>query len=191
MYPAGSWMFSGWWYVHRFSTASMSWILSTLRTSRSVKQETLSQIYGFNVADVILWILTLGYSLHLRICLSYIQMFSQRIFTQLWPLTVTAQVDLHTPSDWTPAALLTRWSASSMASAGPRGKSRDRPITRMRISVSSNKGTSEQRRRKKLKRKRENQFDKVTVSKRQPCSISKSWRKTHFLSLSGGQLSHL
>lgn len=40
-----------------------------------------------------------------------------------------------------------------MASAGPRGRSRDNPMTRMRISVSSNRGTSEQRRRKKLKGK--------------------------------------
>lgn len=37
-HPAGSWMFSGWWYVHRLSTASMSWILSTFRTSRSVEK---------------------------------------------------------------------------------------------------------------------------------------------------------
>ena len=68
--------------------------------------------------------------------------------------TVTEELDPHTPSDWTPAALLTRWSASSMASAGPRGKSRDKPITRMRISVSSSRGTSEQRRRKKLRKER-------------------------------------
>lgn len=39
-YPAGSWMFSGWWYVQRFSTASRSWIRSTFRTSKSVEQET-------------------------------------------------------------------------------------------------------------------------------------------------------
>lgn len=37
-----------------------------------------------------------------------------------------------------------------MASAGPRGRSRDKPITRMRIRVSSRMGTSEHRRRKKL-----------------------------------------
>lgn len=37
-----------------------------------------------------------------------------------------------------------------MASAGPSGSSRDSPMTRMRISVSSRMGTSEQRRRKKL-----------------------------------------
>lgn len=54
------------------------------------------------------------------------------------------------PSDWTPAALFTRWSASSMASAGPRGRSRDSPMTRIRIRVSSSRGTSEHSRRKKL-----------------------------------------
>lgn len=54
------------------------------------------------------------------------------------------------PSACTAAARFTRWSASSMASAGPRGSSRDSPITRMRMSVSSRMGTSEQRRRKKL-----------------------------------------
>lgn len=40
-----------------------------------------------------------------------------------------------------------------MASAGPSGKSRDSPMTRMRIRVSSSRGTSEQRRRKKLRDK--------------------------------------
>lgn len=54
------------------------------------------------------------------------------------------------PSACTAAARFTRWSASSMASAGPSGSSRDSPMTRMRISVSSRMGTSEQRRRKKL-----------------------------------------
>lgn len=54
------------------------------------------------------------------------------------------------PSACTAAALFTKWSASSMASAGPRGRSRDSPITRMRISVSSRMGTSEHSRRKKL-----------------------------------------
>lgn len=61
------------------------------------------------------------------------------------------------PSDWTPAALLTRWSASSIASAGPSGKSRDSPMTKMRMSVSSSRGTSEQRRRKKLQGKSKGQ----------------------------------
>lgn len=37
-----------------------------------------------------------------------------------------------------------------MASAGPSGSSRDSPMTRMRISVSSRMGTSEHSRRKKL-----------------------------------------
>lgn len=55
------------------------------------------------------------------------------------------------PSACTAAARLTRWSASSMASAGPSGRSRDSPMTRIRISVSSRMGTSEQRRRKKLR----------------------------------------
>lgn len=55
------------------------------------------------------------------------------------------------PSACTAAARLTRWSASSMASAGPSGRSRDSPMTRIRISVSSKMGTSEQRRRKKLR----------------------------------------
>lgn len=41
-----------------------------------------------------------------------------------------------------------------MASAGPRGSSRESPMTRMRISVSSRMGTSEQRRRKKLRAER-------------------------------------
>lgn len=54
------------------------------------------------------------------------------------------------PSACTAAARFTRWSASSMASAGPRGSSRDSPMTRILISVSSRMGTSEQRRRKKL-----------------------------------------
>ena len=55
------------------------------------------------------------------------------------------------PSACTAAARFTRWSASSMASAGPSGSSRESPMTRMRISVSSRMGTSEQRRRKKLR----------------------------------------
>lgn len=55
------------------------------------------------------------------------------------------------PSACTAAARFTRWSASSMASAGPRGSSRESPMTKMRISVSSRMGTSEQRRRKKLR----------------------------------------
>lgn len=54
------------------------------------------------------------------------------------------------PSACTAAARFTRWSASSMASAGPSGSSRDSPMTRIRISVSSRMGTSEHRRRKKL-----------------------------------------
>lgn len=58
------------------------------------------------------------------------------------------------PSACTAAARFTRWSASSMASAGPRGSSRDSPMTRIRIRVSSRMGTSEQRRRKKLQEDR-------------------------------------
>lgn len=66
--------------------------------------------------------------------------------TQKLPLELCAVL----PSACTAAARFTKWSASSMASAGPRGRSRDKPITRIRISVSSRMGTSEQRRRKKL-----------------------------------------
>lgn len=90
------------------------------------------------------------------------------------------------PSDCAPAARFTKWSASSMASAGPNGRSRDRPITRMRISVSSSKGTSEHSRRKKLTKER--------VLERIPESLKIMCRRRirpYFLSLSGGQLSHL
>lgn len=65
-----------------------------------------------------------------------------------------------------------------MASAGPRGRSRDSPITRMRIRVSSRMGTSEHRRRKKLQETPDINHTPLVSSMRAPGTLHRPYNSS-------------